>query len=136
MNESTLESFINYCDEMQIAEEEILNIEKISFSTKDELKKKLIETAKANKFTDKNYNGSSQTYGTGDEYTKRYQKINNALRKLDLGFCISDPGGNYIVYSFTRNKFYFFDHERDGLENIKNDISIDNIIKHIESFKN
>lgn len=77
--------------------------------------------------------GWSQTYGTGKEYEERYNSIYNLLKSLKLGNCYRDEGGNYIVYSFTKKKFYFFDHELDGEENIKqNEWSLEKIKKYID----
>lgn len=116
--------------------EDCLRIHKVDISSIEKMEKQLISTAKKNKFNEKNINGWSETYGTGDELEKRKESISKLLKSLDLGNCFYDDGGNYIVYSFKKEKFYFFDHECDGKENIeRGPWSLEKIKKYIDSNK-
>ena len=116
--------------------ENCMRIHKIDTSSTEKLKRQLINVAKNNKFTERNINGWSETYGTGEELEKRKKSISELLKSLDLGNCFYDDGGNYVVYSFKKDKFYFFDHESDGEENIKKGPwSLEKIKKFVEENK-
>jgi len=88
-----------------------------------EFKETLIEKASKDKFTEKDYKHWSETY---DE-EGRSEKIYDLLKKKDLGYCHDDENGNKVVYSFKAKKFYLFDHEKDGMENLEKDMSIERV---------
>lgn len=85
----------------------------------------LIKCASKKKFTNSDCKKWSQGIDNSD---KMYDK----LLQMDLGYAWSDDCGNYIVYSFKNEAFYYFDHE--NIEVINKRITKANAIKTIEEW--
>ena len=97
---------------------------KLDTSDLDKMKKDLIKCANSNKFKDKDYSNWS---GIDDDI--------NEFKSYKLGYCFCDEGSNYIVYSNKTETFYEFDHEEDGLYNIKNNkISLNEIKEIVDEY--
>ena len=97
----------------------------------NKLKDALIKYASKSKFSDKTCKLWSATYADSDK-----DKIYKKLKSMELGTCYGDDGGNYVVYSFKSKKFYFFDHELDGTENLSHSWTIQKIKQHLHDLHN
>lgn len=96
----------------------------------NKLEETLIKHANKSRLSNNQCKIWSETYSDKSE-----DNIFKKLKSLDLGYCYSDAGGNYVVYSNKTKKFYFFDHELDGEENLKNTWSVERIRKHLDDFE-
>lgn len=82
---------------------------------KVKLKSLLIKTAKANKFTDRDYyNWGYPGYNDKKENEEQLSKF----KTYQLGYCYRDDGDNYICYNFKDDTFHYFDHEESGCDNM------------------
>ena len=112
---------------MESAESERKQMIKFSKIEDDsKLKEVLINHASKSKFTDTQYKLWSDTYNHSDR-----EVIIKKLKSMDLGTCYGDGDGNYVNYSFKTKKFYFFDSENDGRENLSHEWTIERIRKHL-----
>ena len=96
---------------------------------KDKLRKLFIQTAKSNRFKEKDYNVWGNP-GYNDE--KENQSQLNKFKNYKLGYCFRDDGDNYICYNFESDTFHFFDHEESGCDNMSRKAwSLEKIISYI-----
>lgn len=139
-NEITLEEaeFLNdyaydrYITESSNNEREFNRMKKLAKITDDSvLKETLINHASKSKFSSKTCKNWSVDYHIGSD---EGDKICEKLKSMDLGTCYGDGNGNYVVYSFKTKKFYFFDHEFDGKENLSHTWTLDRIKQHINKW--
>lgn len=101
---------------------------------KVKLKSLLIKTAKANKFSDKDYyNWGYPGYNDKKENEEQLAKF----KTFKLGYCYRDDGDNYICYNFKDDTFHFFNHEESGCDNMNRKAwSIDKVYNFIKEALN
>lgn len=104
-------------------------VNRFDFEDDDNFQDQIIKRAQHHMMSNGQIKKWSETY-----YTSSSDKIVDELKSKKLGTVFTDDGGNMIVYSFTTKKFYFFDHEYDGRENLNNKWSIKKIQSYMKSF--
>ena len=156
----SLESFVNFCCDSEIVQEgyfdivEIVQEGSLNLDPKDKsvalLDKKLFDDKYDDICQDMSNNGTtidvlikraSEHMLSDVHYGREASSYNDEkeiseCKKYKLGYAWRDPGDNYILYSFSKKKFYFNDHECGLLENLKRGpISENEVLTKIKSWK-
>jgi len=131
MNYKALDEALEYLEEgtIQIYGRPNAYVNKNKLSTDDlqEMRKALVKCAKCNMFTKDDY----ENWNPDEDDPKVIKKFSS----YKLGYCWEDEGGNYFVYSVKTDRFYFFNHEQSGIENVEDGpISLEYIKKEVDEF--